>query len=272
MAAVAARPSGPCLPADKVADRDGDFGRNAAALADPGFCITQKTFKERQRPWTVQTVTSGRPGPLWAVMHDDENDSFDTAVHSMKEHGGVLVTLDTGGKRNQDGIDPNRNFSDGEISCPKLGKSASPKFTEAFKALLDPAQPIIALHNNFDGPVPTEGLGHLSMAAVPGDMRKATSKDPGGPLTGENALLLLAALDPVEDAVKDRMDALAQRGLNVVLEPVRPGKGDCSLSNYAVLSGHKNYVNVTVHHNEAEKQRKMIEAILAGFPTVSASR
>jgi hypothetical protein len=270
--AAAAKPSGPCVPLEEVADKDEDFGRNAAALGETGFCITQVRFKERKRPWTVQTVTSGKPGPLWAVLHDDENDSFDTAVHALQTYGGVLVTVETGGKRNQDGIDPNRNFSDDEISCEKLGKSASPKFTGIFKELIDPSQPIVALHNNFDGAVPTKGLGHVSMTTVPKDMRKVASKDPDGPLAGEHALLLLAASEPVDESMKTRMQALAGRGLNVVLEPVREGNGDCSLSNYAVLSGHDDYFNVTVHHDEGEKQRKMIEAVMTGFPTVSASR
>jgi hypothetical protein len=272
IALAAAQPSGPCLAPDKVADKDKDFSRNAEALKEPGFCITEQKFKERKRPWTVQTVTSGRPGPLWAVLHDDEHESFDTAVHALQTYGGVLVTLDTGGKRNQDGIDPNRNFSDDEISCPKLGKSAAPKFTAVFKDLLGASQPVIALHNNFDGPVPTNGLGHVSMSTVPKDMRKVASKDPDSPLAGEHALLLLAALEPVNEGMKGRMQTLAGRGLNVVLEPVREGKGDCSLSNHAVLSGHEDYFNVTVHHGEGDKQRKMIAAIMAGFPTVSASR
>jgi hypothetical protein len=91
---VAARPSGACLTPDKVADRDDDFSRNAEALSADGFCITQEKFKERKRPWTVQTVTSGKPGPLWAVLHDDENASFDTAVHALQTYGGVLVTVE----------------------------------------------------------------------------------------------------------------------------------------------------------------------------------
>jgi hypothetical protein len=268
-ATTAAAP-GACLAPSEVADRDGDFKRNAAALADPNLCITQTRFRERRRPWTIQTVTSTRPGPLFAVMHDDEALSFDSAVQALKTYGGAFVTVDTAGKRNQDGIDPNRNFSDDAVSCPKLGKSASPKFTAAFVALLDPSRPVIALHNNFDGPVPTTGLGHVSMSTAPKDMRRKRSKDRDGALAGEHALVLLAAPEPVAPAVEDRMTSLSAKGVNVVLEPVKDDRGDCSLSNYVVLTGHPDYFNVTVHHDEAEKQRLLIDAILASFPTLAA--
>jgi hypothetical protein len=130
---------GDCLGIAKVADKDGDFKRNAETLSAPAFCIAQEKFKERRRQWTVQTVSSGRQGPLWAVMHDDEDLAFDNAVQALNTYGGTLITVETGGKRNQDGVDPNRNFSDDNISCTKLGKSATPRFTAAFRKLIDPA-------------------------------------------------------------------------------------------------------------------------------------
>jgi hypothetical protein len=83
-------------------------------------------------------------------------------------------------------------------------------------------------------------------------------------------LLLLATAEPVSADVENRMDALAALGLNVVLETVK-GDGDCSLSNYAVLSEHKDYFNITVNHNEGAKQRRMVEAILSTATTVAAS-
>lgn len=260
-----------CLALEKVADKDGDFGRNADALKAPGICVTQTKFKERRRAWTIQTVESGRPGPLWAVVHDDEDASFDNAVKALRDHGGKLIAVDTGGKRNQDGIDPNRNFSGEGIGCPKLGDDAAPKFVAAFKQAIDPAQPIIALHNNFDGKVPTTGLGHISMSTVPKKMRAAKSRESEGPLSGEHALVLLAAMDDDQSAADERMRELSGRGINVVLETVRMGKGDCSLSNYAALSGHADYLNVTVHHDEAKKQRAILDALLPGAATVAAA-
>ena len=145
--------SGACLRADAVADKDGDFKRNADALSGSAFCIEEETFKERRRNWTLQTVKTNRPGPLWAVMHDDEDMSFDNAVEALKTYGGTLVTVDTGGKRNMDGIDPNRNFSADGIGCCKLGDDAAPRYTAFFRDLITD-EPIIALHNNYDGEGP----------------------------------------------------------------------------------------------------------------------
>jgi hypothetical protein len=261
-----------CLAPAKAADRDEDFRRNESALSAPGFCIAQEKFRERRRNWTVQTVESGRPGPLWVVIHDDENNSFDTAVWALTEYGGRLVTLDTGGKRNQDGADPNRNFSDEEIGCRKLGKSASPRFSAAFRKLIDPVQPVIALHNNSAGGAPTGGLGHLSMKTLPRGMERSPSVDPDSELASDYALVLVTAAEPAGPAVERQMAELSGKGLNVVLETVAEGEGDCSLSNYAVLAGHPTFMNVTVHHDEAKKQRKMLEAVLASTPAVSAAR
>jgi hypothetical protein len=253
-----------------VADEDEDFSRNAAALGAPGFCIAEHRFSERRRGWIVQTVDSGRPGPLWVIPHDDEAVAFDSAVYGLSTYGGVLFTVDTGGKRNQDGLDPNRNFSDAEVSCQQLGKAASPRFTGLFAKLLDDSQPIIALHNNFHGPVETTGLGHISMSAVPKEMRKRAARKPNGPLAGPRALVLLAAVEPVSAAAANRMAELSGKGVNVVLEPVRKGHGDCSLANYAVLSGHADYANVTVNWDEGEKQRKIIDVLMNGHASVAA--
>lgn len=260
-----------CLPVAELADKDGDFKRNAV-LSASGLCFAQTKFKERSRRWIVQTVASGRPGPLWAVMHDDEDIAFDAGLQALVIYGGTLVAVDTGGKRSQDGIDPNRNFSDEEVSCKKLGKAAAPRFTSAFRELIDPAQPIIALHNNSDGSVSKGGLGHVSMTSVPANMRKAPGNDPDGPLAGDRSLVLLAAADPVGEVAEARLDALNGKGINVVLEPVRKDRGDCSLSNYAVLSGHDRYFNVTVDQDEGEKLRKIVDAILVNPAIVAASQ
>jgi hypothetical protein len=269
--APAVLPAGDCLAPAKVTDADGDFRRNEAALSAAGLCIAVERFKEQRRPWTIQRVESGRPGPLWLVMHDNEDLAFDTAVYGLATYGGTLLAVETGGKRNQDGIDPNRNFSADGIGCSKAGTKRSPKFTEIFRSRYDD-RAIIVLHNNDDGPIPTGGRGHVSMDSVPKSMRAAKSSEPDGPLAGKHALVLLAAADLEAEALKSRMAGLSGKGINVVAEPVRAGRGDCSLSNDVVLTGHADYFNVTVDHGEADKQRRIVDAIVSGFPTVTARR
>ena len=256
--------SGACMPASETADKDGDFSRNAETLSAGGFCIAETDFKERSKPWTVQTIASGRPGPIWAVLHDDEDTSFDNAVKALSAYGGTLITVDTGGRRLVEGIDPNRNFSADGIGCAKLGDDVTPRFTMMFRGLFDPAQPIVALHNNAGRQASTGGHGHASMETVGRDMRASPAADQDGPLAGEDTLVLLAATNADDPAAASTTTALNAQGINVLLEIVRAGKGDCSFSNYSVLSGHTDYFNVTVDEGEAEKQRKIVDAIMAG--------
>jgi hypothetical protein len=255
--------SGSCLSPADATDKDDDFKRNAEILSANTFCIAEETFKERRRHWTIATIRTSRPGPLFAVMHDDEDMSFDSAVAALKAHGGTLVAVETGGKRNQDGIDPNRNFSADGVGCKKLGKDATPKFTAFFQKLFDAEQPIIALHNNTGKRIPTGGVGHVSMDDLPKDMEKQPSDDPGAPLAGDRTLVLMTSPVPVTTVAESTADELNAKGINAVIEPVTEGKGDCSLSNYALLTGHSKYFNVTVDKDEGDKQQKIIDAILA---------
>jgi hypothetical protein len=255
--------SGECLSPSDVTDKDGDFTRNAEALSGNAFCIAEEKFKERRRNWRIQTIKTSRPGPLFVVMHDDEDMSFDNAVAALKTYGGTLVAMETGGKRNQDGIDPNRNFSADGIGCKKLGKDATPRFTGFFKDLIDASQPIIALHNNTGKRISTGGVGHVSMTDPPKEMEKHKSNDPDGPLADERALVLLTSPLPVSTTSEARAEDLSSKGVNALIERVAENKGDCSLSNYTLLSGHPDYMNVTVDRDEADKQRKIIDVIMS---------
>jgi hypothetical protein len=203
-------------------------------------------------------------------MHDDEATAFDIAVQALKTHGGRFMTVDTGGHRNQDGIDPNRNFSADGIGCPKLGDSASPRFTGAFREAFDPAQPLIVLHNNVGKPIPTGGLGHVAMDTVPREMRVWKASDPDGELAGKHSLVLLAAADLNEPAVETWAEGLSAKGVNVVVEPVSQKAADCSLSNFAVLAGQSNYFNVTVDKDDGEAQRRIVELIMSSFFKLAA--
>ena len=73
------------------------------------------------------------------------------------------------------------------------------------------------------------------------------------------------------DEIEARGESLAAKGVNVIIEPVREGRGDCSLSNYAVLSGHSAYLNVTADHDAGEKQRRIVGIVMGSFGSVAAS-
>jgi hypothetical protein len=101
------------------------------------------------------------------------------------------------------------------------------------------------------------------MADVPKDMETRESDAPEGPLAGERSLVLLTSPLPVAATAEARAVELNAKGINAIIEPVREGKGDCSLSNYTLLIGHPDYLNVTVDKDEGDKQLKIIDAILA---------
>ena len=51
---------------------------------------------------------------------------------------------------------------------------------------------------------------------------------------------------------------------------MRKNRGDCSLSNYAVLTGHKKYLNVTVDHDEREKQMRIVDVLMGREEAVAS--
>jgi hypothetical protein len=110
------------------------------------------------------------------------------------------------------------------------------------------------------------------MTTIGKAMRASPAADTDGPLAGDDTLVLLAATDEDDAVIAAATGALNERGINVVLEVVREGRGDCSFSNYAILSGHTNFYNVTVDKDEADKQKKIVDAIMAGRPAPVATQ
>ncbi|HWT30824.1 MAG TPA: hypothetical protein VN240_07335, partial [Propylenella sp.] len=89
-------------------------------------------------------------------------------------------------------------------------------------------------------------------------------------LAGDHSLVLLAAADANEPAVETWAEGLSGKGVNVVVEPVSAKSADCSLSNFAVLAGQRNYFNVTVDKDDGDAQRRIVELIMSSFFTVAA--
>lgn len=261
---VAAPAEAPCLEPEAATDRDGDLVRNAKILGREGMCITERTFDERKRHWTLQTVASGRPGPLWIVVHDDEDESFDTAVYGLQTYGGTLLAVETGGRRNNDGVDPNRNFSEEGLTCGKPD-DASPIFTAAIRALFQPGQLLFAIHNVPDSENAGGKRGHASLGSPPRGAKVVPAETTGGDRGGSPDLVLLAATASDRLQAEARAKALARQGVNVIIESVDKQRYDCSLSNYAAITGYTNYFNVTVDPGEGDKQRRMVDTITASF-------
>ena len=203
-------------------------------------------------------VASGRPGPLWAVMHDDEDMSFDNAVQALSTYGGTLITVETGGRRNLDGIDPNRNFSADGIGCAKLGDDATPRFTLMFRRpLRSGAADRRAAQQCRPAGVRPAATAMPRWRRCRRDMRASPAADQDGPLAGEHTLVLLAATS-ADDRRRGIDDDRAERAgdQRAARDRCAPARGDCSLSNYSVLSGHTDYLNVTVDQDEARSSAR----------------
>ncbi len=261
---VAAPAAAPCVKPADAKDGDGDLTRNAAIVGQEGVCITERSFKERKRGWTVHTVASGRPGPLWIVAHDDEDDSFDTAAYGLQTYGGTLIAVETDGSRTNDGVDPNRNFAQNDLACRMMGADSSPVFTGLVRALVEPGQPMFAVHNASERERSGK-RGHVTVSSPPRGATVVASEKADSDLASDHDLVLLSAIDADLPQAKERANTLAQQGVNVIIEAVSKKSYDCSLSNYAALTGNTNYFNLTVDADEGDKQRRMVDVIMASF-------
>lgn len=249
-----------CLAPRQVPDADGDFARFAEQLSAPGLCITVEQFVESGRPWFIQVIENTlAPGPLWAVLHDNENAAFATAVWAVTRYGGTVVAVDTGGRRNNRGVDPNRNF--GAQACRGY---ASPRFTSAFLRHRNPRHPIIALHTNDRGSAGRGGSGHISINTPPRGATAFRGRNSTGRFASEDTLVFVASTQPSsqDGYLRGVVSALTQRGINVIAEHVTPRTQDCSLSNYAATRGIRSYFNAEVVHGDTTTQRRLVEAIM----------
>lgn len=260
-------PEGQCVVPAELYDRDGDIRRNLQTLAAPGLCARLEVFTEGKLRWVLQVIQNrGRPnGPLWVVPHDNENAAFDSAVHGLLRYGGTLIAVETNGRRLNGRQDPNRNFDAGIGSkCPHQ-VARSPVYTERVLRWWRTDQPIIALHTNeqgFEGDR-QKGRGHISMAKAPKSAMPFRAVQPIESRSPDDTLVFVASTRAPKDDpnLGQFVKALNERGVHVLYEVVT-AKNDCSMSNYAALSGIRNYVNVEVVHGDAAAQKRMIDIIV----------
>jgi hypothetical protein len=234
---------GDCVAPAAIADGDDDL----AAFGEA--CASTRTVAGGGAEWSVVTVRSRRRGPLFVVPHDDEDAALATAAYAVRRYGGAVTTVDTGGSRTAGGIDPNRNFDAGRLSCGRPGRAKG--FVEAM--LAPGGRPVIALHTNEPGRGGTISIDtpYAGATAFP-----APGADP-------DAMVILAARRGGEDPAARRLAAaLNARGVNVMVERVDLADTDCSLSHYAVASGIR-YANVEARDGDVATQRAILDALMA---------
>jgi hypothetical protein len=190
--ACVAQPDRTCLAAATVADDD--FPAHLTELSRPELCISERRFEENGTAWHIVVIrNTARPGPLWAVPHDDEDAAFASAVYAVAAYGGVVVAVESGGGRMHAGKDPNRLFAttpaEAEI-CPGADAPA-PLYVAAYLDEWDRDYPVVGLHTNADGYLGGGGLGTISIRRQDPKMIAFPSASATGRLADQDTQVML---------------------------------------------------------------------------------
>lgn len=254
-----------CLAPAQVTDGDGDFSRHPD-LFGPERCVSQDTFRAGGREWIVQTVrNTARRGPLWVLPHDNEQAAVDTALYALARYGGTAVLVETGGRRTNGPIDPNRAFDGGRSRCS--GGAAASRYIAAMLGSRTRRAPVIALHTNAPGVAGRRGSGSISIKA-PGKAGKAfPGSGASGRLASPDSLVITAVAGRTAPDARTSalVETLTAAGVNVLVETTSPATTDCSLSHYAALNGIRPYVNIEVVDGDSATQRGILDIVMSAL-------
>jgi hypothetical protein len=256
---------------DPSAIRDRDIARNLGAFeVNPNLCITEERFAEHGRRWHMVIIQNNkaRRGPVWAILHDNENSAFDAALYAVSRYGGKMVALETGEGRSFDGQDPNRNFgASSKITAPCRNMTAhpAPAFTNAINRHFDPRYPVLTMHSNDNGYAGAGGAGHISARRTSATMKGIMSPNPSGTLSDEDNAVLTAGTVPFDQNKKAQKLAayLGGQGINMIYEHVRTNTNDCSFSFHVKLNNLGDYYNIEVEHGRVEDQKQILDVLMS---------
>lgn len=213
-----------CVQGAFAPDVDVDFRR---VKLDPAeFCVSYEQFQDAGETWKLEIIQHWtHPGILWVVPHDNEDAAFDSAIALMRQYGGTVVAVETGEKRNNVNLDPNRAFGERGFVCKR--SRPAPEYTRRVLRFRAPNAPIVALHTNrLDGNISIR-------SPEPGE--KAFPARPQTLIGGDHHLIFLASAPGVIPPLERAVRSLNEEGVNVIVEQVTYENNDCSLSNYATL-------------------------------------
>jgi hypothetical protein len=259
-------------PYDADPVHDDDFARNCADIVKNHLKYEAvPEFEEGGRTWHIQVLRNPKKpqGPLWFLPHDNENVAFDSAIHGLINYGGVLVAIETGGQRENQGQDPNRNFDAGAGPLCPLQRARSPIYTQQIIGRWNGVDPIIALHSNTPGGSISVKRATGLTEPYPGAKSEAVQPRLRSLFAPDDTLVFMASPLAGSLRVEGFKNALTAQGVNVLWEHVDTTHNDCSLSNYAALKKIENYFNVEVAHSSrrgstSEKaQKSIIDLIMA---------
>lgn len=102
------------------------------------------------KSWKFQIISQrNSPSPVFFIPHDNEQDSFRTAIEYLNKYRrGTIVAVECGEKRMCGTIDPNRHFQNSSYQTKVFSYFSGQKIA-------------ITLHNNAEGCVQNGGAGNI---------------------------------------------------------------------------------------------------------------
>ena len=121
---------------------------NEEFIREKGIGVKKEVVEVRGEKFSILLFEKDGPSKQkFFVPHDNEVAAFDSALRFVGEHGGTLVTLDSGGERNlktqtgkSTGQDPNRMFAETSSHWPLA--------QHILQVIQEKGAPVITLHNN----------------------------------------------------------------------------------------------------------------------------
>ena len=254
-----------CLAPERVVDAD--VTRNATALANPALCLEVHRVEENGVDWRLTVVRNrDRPGPLWAVPHDEEDVAFTNGVYAVQHYGGVMVAIENNERRLADGLDPNQIFATTAAAaavCPGA-RAPAPKYVAAFLDEWSRGFPVVGLHTNWDGYAGAGGLGTISVRRADDKMIPFASTVGAGRLADEDTItMLVGTRAPNErDAARRAIGWFNDRGAHVIYRHVSEANNGCTLADYLTLNRLGPYFNLEVEHGDSDTQARLIDLLV----------
>ena len=271
---------------------DDDFARHRDPAVWRGLSVRRISFVEQQASWRVFRIANDRKpaGPLWVILHDNENATFAAGLEAVRSHGGVAMVVDTGpidtgyaARFNASvwggaPIDPNRNFFEwlpiyaGTILADLAGPGGT-------------TRPIIALHTNAYGfdrslsdcpPLDGAGSGEISVGLCDAKHLPHRATVRRWPFDDDDTLALLPHAYGSDIYAGFCAKRLIARDFNIVFEGV--GTTDGSLSNYATYHRLR-YINLETRERGSDpvgiaqgrdRLLAMIDAVMAECVAIPA--
>lgn len=258
----------PCR--DPASSSDRDIKGNLAIFAGAPLCYSVVTVEEAGRRWLVQVIENYEniAGPAWLAPHDNEDAAQNGGLWAVRQYGGLLITFETGDRRNFEGQDANRLFATdtrAAARCAQL-RAPHPKLTRLIDDYFRMApRPYLALHSNDNGYSGNGGRGTISVLRRSSVLQGHPAKRGSQLADDEDNLIMTAGTQDFDsnDKALHFTSAMHRQGINVIYEEVSAAKNDCSFSNYVKLNYPQAvYYNIEVEHSKDSRMREMIAILL----------